>query len=135
MFSYLIKYPISIKYCLCILFLKTLICVFLSGNKNKGKGNGAGLAWECQSHCFADEFLITHSHSFGTDTSDSQRYPLNLRLRKMMTIFVYICLLSIYPKKIFFLSDLRIYAYSYLTLLLVTEHRCRFNGYHWELNI
>ena len=68
MFSYLIKYPISIKYCLCILFLKTLICVFLSGNKNKGKGNGAGLAWECQSHWFADEFLITHAHSFGTDT-------------------------------------------------------------------
>ena len=39
-----------------------------SGNKNKGKGNGAGLAWENQSHCFADEFVITHAHSFGTDT-------------------------------------------------------------------
>ena len=39
-----------------------------TGNKNKGKGNGAGLAWESQSHCFADEFLITHAHSFGSDT-------------------------------------------------------------------
>ena len=39
-----------------------------SGNNNKGKGNGAGLAWESQSHCFADKFGITHSHSFGTDT-------------------------------------------------------------------
>ena len=39
------------------------------GNRNKGgKGNGAGLAWESQSHCFADEFGITHAHSFGTDT-------------------------------------------------------------------
>jgi len=32
------------------------------------EGNGAGLAWESQSHCFADEFGITHAHSFGTDT-------------------------------------------------------------------
>ena len=39
-----------------------------SGNRNKGKGNGAGLAWESQSHCFADKFDITHAHSFGTDT-------------------------------------------------------------------
>ena len=38
------------------------------GNKNKGKGNGAGLAWENQSHCFADEFGIKHVHSLGTDT-------------------------------------------------------------------
>ena len=38
------------------------------GNKNKGKGNGAGLAWESQSHCFADEFVITHAHSLGTGT-------------------------------------------------------------------
>ena len=44
------------------------LSVFISGNKNKGKGNGAGLAWESQSHCFADEFLITHAHYFGTDT-------------------------------------------------------------------
>ena len=28
------------------------------GNKNKGKGHGAGLVWESQSHCFADEFVI-----------------------------------------------------------------------------
>jgi len=35
---------------------------------NKGKGNGAGLAWESQSHCFADEFGITHAHSSGADT-------------------------------------------------------------------
>ena len=40
----------------------------LSGNSNKGKGNGAGLAWESQSHCFADKLGITHAHSFGTDT-------------------------------------------------------------------
>ena len=39
-----------------------------TGNKNKGKGNGAGLAWKSQSHCFADEFVITHAHSFGSDT-------------------------------------------------------------------
>ena len=39
-----------------------------SGNKNKGKGNGAGLAWKSQSHCFADEFGIPYTHSFGTDT-------------------------------------------------------------------
>ena len=38
------------------------------GNKNNGKGNGAGLAWESQTHCFADEFIITHAHSNGTDT-------------------------------------------------------------------
>ena len=37
------------------------------GNRNKGNGNGAGLAWEIQSHCFADEFGITHIHSYGTD--------------------------------------------------------------------
>ena len=34
---------------------------------NKGKENGVGLARETQSHCFADEFNITHAHSFGTD--------------------------------------------------------------------
>ena len=28
----------------------------------------AGLAWESQSHCFADEFVITHATSFGADT-------------------------------------------------------------------
>jgi len=39
-----------------------------TGNKNKWNGNGAGLAWESQSHCLADEFVITHAHSFGTDT-------------------------------------------------------------------
>ena len=39
-----------------------------TGNKNKGKGNGAGLTWESQSQCFADEFGITNAHSFGTDT-------------------------------------------------------------------
>ena len=32
------------------------------------KGNGTGLAWESQSHCFADEFGISYTHSFGTDT-------------------------------------------------------------------
>jgi len=32
------------------------------------KGNGTGLAWESLSHCFGDEFGITHAHSFGTDT-------------------------------------------------------------------
>ena len=35
-----------------------------AGNNNNGKGNGAGLARESQSHCFADEFGITHAHSF-----------------------------------------------------------------------
>ena len=39
-----------------------------SGNKNKGKGNGVGLAWESKSHGFVNWFLITHAHSFGTDT-------------------------------------------------------------------
>ena len=38
------------------------------GNKNKEKGNSAGLTWESHLHCFADEFLITHAHSFGTDS-------------------------------------------------------------------
>ena len=38
------------------------------GNRNKGKGNGAGLAWESQSHCFADKFGKPYTHSFGTDT-------------------------------------------------------------------
>ena len=33
-----------------------------------GKGNGAGLVRESQSHRFADEFVITHAHSFGADT-------------------------------------------------------------------
>ena len=32
------------------------------------KGNGAGLAWESQSHCFADKFGKPYTHSFGTDT-------------------------------------------------------------------
>ena len=33
-----------------------------AGNKNKGKGNGAGLAWESQSHCFADQYVkLTHT--------------------------------------------------------------------------
>ena len=40
----------------------------MQGIKIKGKGNGAGLAWESQSHFFADGFVITHAHSFGTDT-------------------------------------------------------------------
>ena len=26
------------------------------------------LVWHGQSHPFADEFVITHAHSFGTDT-------------------------------------------------------------------
>ena len=54
-------------------FLKTIINNInvtrdKPGNRNKGKGNGAGLAWESQSHWFADKFGITHAHSFGTDT-------------------------------------------------------------------
>ena len=32
------------------------------------EGNGAGLAWESQSHCFADKFDKSYTHSFGTDT-------------------------------------------------------------------
>ena len=35
---------------------------------NKGKENGAGMAWESQSHCYADEFGIPYTHSFGTDS-------------------------------------------------------------------
>ena len=39
-------------------------------NRNKGKRNGAGLAWESQSHCFADQYfkltntllVQTHTH-------------------------------------------------------------------------
>ena len=38
------------------------------GNRNKGKENGAGMAWESQSHCYADEFGIPYTHSFGTDS-------------------------------------------------------------------
>ena len=26
------------------------------------------MAWESKLHCFADEFVITHAHSLGTDT-------------------------------------------------------------------
>ena len=56
-----------------------------SENKNKGKGNGTGLAWESQSHCFADEFVITLAHSLGTDTQHdySQRH-----CRTMSTIII-----------------------------------------------
>ena len=48
----------------CVLYTSTVG----QGIKIKGKGNGAGLAWESQSHCFADELVITNAHSFGTDT-------------------------------------------------------------------
>ena len=34
----------------------------------KGKGNGAGLAWESESHCFADQYGNPYTYSFGTDT-------------------------------------------------------------------
>ena len=42
-----------------------------TGNKNKGKENGAGLAWESQLHCFADEFghkrtLLVQTHNMTT---------------------------------------------------------------------
>ena len=47
--------------------MKSTINIISSGNRNKGKGNGAGLAWESQSHCFADEFGIPYIHSSGTD--------------------------------------------------------------------
>ena len=47
---------------------KCVECLILTGNRNKGKGNGAGLAWESQWHCFADELSITYTHSFDTDT-------------------------------------------------------------------
>ena len=40
----------------------------IPGNKNKEKGNDSGLAWLRESHCYADEFVITQAHSFGTDT-------------------------------------------------------------------
>ena len=35
---------------------KFMLDEFAPGNRNKRKGNGAGLTWESQSHCFADEF-------------------------------------------------------------------------------
>jgi len=54
--------------------------VLALGNRNKGKGNGAGLAWESQSHCFADEFGIPYTHSFGTDTQHDygQKYCITM---------------------------------------------------------
>ena len=58
------SYNLSLK--LIFLFQSFLV---LSVVKNvEPKRNGAGLVWESQSHCFADEFVITHAHSFGTDT-------------------------------------------------------------------
>ena len=55
-------------YSVCTVHNEIQFRATMAGNKNKGKGNGAGLAWESQSHCFADGFLITHAHSFETDT-------------------------------------------------------------------
>ena len=49
-------------------FLVSDCHMLTTGNKNKGKGNGAGLAWESQSHCFADEIVFNHAHFYGTDT-------------------------------------------------------------------
>ena len=52
---------------------------------NKEKRNGAGLAWESQSHCFADKFGKPYTHSFDTDTQHdySQR-----NCRTMLPIIV-----------------------------------------------
>ena len=57
---------------------------FYTGNKNKGNGNGAGLAWESQPYCFADGFLITDAHSFGTDTQTDKP---NLYIDDYMELF------------------------------------------------
>ena len=38
---------------------KFMLDEFAPGNRNKRKENGDGLAWESQSHCFADEFGST----------------------------------------------------------------------------
>jgi len=39
-----------------------ILTLFKAVNMNKGKGNGAGLAWESQSHCFADQYgNLTHT--------------------------------------------------------------------------
>ena len=42
--------------------------LFIPGNRDKGKGNGAGLPWESQSHCFADELhtLLVQKHNMTT---------------------------------------------------------------------
>ena len=53
---------------ICGEFAVPLWLVFHKESGIKERGNGGGLAWESQSHCFADEFGITHAHSFGTDT-------------------------------------------------------------------
>ena len=46
----------------------TAFALVKAGNKNKENGNDTSLAGESQLHCFADKFLITDAHSFGTDT-------------------------------------------------------------------
>ena len=51
----------------CLVTFITRNNSIITREKYKGKENGAGLARESQSHCFADEFVITHAHSFGTD--------------------------------------------------------------------
>ena len=48
------------------------ISILHSESRNKGKGNGAGLAWESQSHCFADQYgnlthtLLVQTHNMTT---------------------------------------------------------------------
>ena len=72
------------QYTMTFLFL----IVLSWGNRNKGKGNGAGLVWESQSHCFADEFGIPYTYSSVTDTHDDSDPWLSLIKKEVKVLFV-----------------------------------------------
>ena len=63
------------------------------GNRIKGKGNGAGLAWESQTDCFADDFNIAHANSLGTDPQHDYVSQGNCR-KTSSSLFYYILLYS-----------------------------------------
>ena len=65
------------------------------GNRTKGKGNGAGLAWESQSHCFADQYGNFYTHSSGTDT---QQDFSQWNCRTMLSIIIKLELRVVYCK-------------------------------------
>ena len=50
----------------------------ISGKRNKWKGNGAGLAWESQSHCYADEFGSVHMTTVKEVAEQCRQLLLNL---------------------------------------------------------
>ena len=62
------------------------LCSYYTGNRNKGMGNGAGLAWVSQSHCFADEFGIPYTNSFGT--VDTQHDYSQGNCRTMLSLII-----------------------------------------------